>query len=58
MDESNNPLFPAILHKYIVTETNVPLIKEEYSVQTIALLVTQTYSNGAVTENTILIQQP
>lgn len=58
MDESNNPLFPAILHKYIVTETNVPLIKENYQTQTIALLVTQTYSNGAVTENTILIQQP
>tara|TARA_R100001443_G_scaffold116482_3_gene137011 strand:- start:41 stop:2512 length:2472 start_codon:yes stop_codon:yes gene_type:complete len=58
MDESNNALFPPILHKFIVTETNVPLIKENYSVQTIPLLVTQTYQNGAITENTILIQQP
>ncbi len=58
MDESNNALFPPILHKFIVTETNVPLIKENYTVQTIPLLVTQTYQNGSITENTILIQQP
>ena len=58
MDESNNPLFPPLLHKFIVTETNVPLIKENYQTQGIDLLVTQTYANGAITENTIVIQQP
>jgi len=58
MDESNNPLFPQMLHKFIVTESSVKLINEDYQTQGIELLVTQTYQNGAVSENTIVIQQP
>ena len=58
VDESNDSSNPSTLFLLISTESDVPLITEKSSTQTISLLVTQTYCNGAVTENTILIQQP
>lgn len=58
VDESNDPTAPAILFKLISTEDDVPVITEQSATQNISLLVTQTYCNGAVLENTIIIQQP
>tara|TARA_R110002020_G_scaffold240377_1_gene453247 strand:+ start:20269 stop:22743 length:2475 start_codon:yes stop_codon:yes gene_type:complete len=58
VDESNDSTAPSILFKLISTEDDVPIITEQSSTQTISLLITQTYCNGAVTENTIIIQQP
>jgi len=58
VDESNDSTAPAILFKLISTEDDVPVITEQSSTQIISLLVTQTYCNGAVLENTIIIQQP
>ena len=58
VDESNDSTAPAILFKLISTEDDVPIITEQSATQIISLLVTQTYCNGAVLENTIIIQQP
>jgi len=58
VDESNDSSLPSTLFLLISTEDDVPLITEQSATQNISLLVTQTYCNGAVTENTIIIQQP
>ena len=58
VDESNDSNLPSYLFKLISTEDDVPVITEKSATQNISLLVTQTYCNGAVTENTIIVQQP
>lgn len=56
--EDTNLLFPPILYKYVNTEDNFRIVTEGSANQTIVLTVTFTYCNGAVDDQTIVIQQP
>ena len=58
IDEDTNLLFPPILYKYVNTEDNFRIVTEGSANQTIVLTVTFTYCNGAVDDQTIVIQQP